>query len=231
MICDIAHGIYCFLCCACCHKHTLSHKVFFHSYLTEDIFQKHLLGGHFSVARIAVCKHSSVGFNYLIAESAELFNVILNDRIMKHIMIHRRGDDLFAGARHYSGREHIIGYAVGDLSDNICACGSYHYNICLLCKCNVLNTVFKIAVKGVDKAFVLRERFKGHRRDEILCIRGHKHMDRAVHFFQHTGKIGYLIGRNASRYAKEDGFSCQHFSAFLSVFGYKIIVNSLSFRG
>ena len=122
-----------FTSCTGCNKNLFSLQVLFKSYFTYYIFQKRFLVRKFTVTHITIGKHSVNRLYYFITESFKLFNIILHNGIMKHIMIHGWRYNFFTGTSHNRCCKHIISYSIGNFSDNICRSRSNHYNICLFC--------------------------------------------------------------------------------------------------
>ena len=163
--------------CSCSDKHLLACKILFKGDLTKDIFIKHLGLGHSAVTQIAVCQHSVLGLDQKIAKPFQLLDVVLNNGIMEHIMVHGRRDDLFAGTSHNCSGEHIISDTACYLSDHISRSRCDHDHISLFCKSNVLNAVLKVAVKGIYQALFSCETFKGYGIDELLSVFCHEYLN------------------------------------------------------
>ena len=126
--------------------------------------------------------------NHFHAKASEFVHIILHDRIQIHLGIHRRCNNFFAAACHYRGCKHIIRYAVRYLS-------------------YMLHIVLEITIEGIDQTFISGQCFKCNRIYEIRCICGHKNRNLCMKFSKHTGKICYLVCRNAPCYRQYDIFS------------------------
>ena len=156
MICDKANGVERLSCSACRDENHFARHILFVCAFSENICEKHAFIGHSAVARISVCKHTVIGLDYLVSERSKLFDIVLHDRVVEHIVVHCRRYYFLACTRHYGSGQHIVGDTACDFSDNICACGGDHDYIGFLGKSNVLNAVLKIPVESIDKAFVAR---------------------------------------------------------------------------
>ena len=174
------------------------------------MLHQHIFLGKPPVTDIAVCEHAPVRIYYAVAVCRKLFNVVLNNGIVQHIVVHRRGDKLFARAGHNRSREHIIGDAAGYLSDDVCRSRRDKHDVRRLCKRNMLNAVLEIAVKRVDKTLVLRERLKGYGIYKLRGVLRHKHMNVSTELFEHIRDVSHLVCRNRACYRKNDCFSVKH---------------------
>ena len=62
----------------------------------------------------------------------------------------------------------------------------------------MFHAVLKIAVKSIYKTFVACKRLKRDRVDELCSVLSHQHLHVCALFFEHTGKVGYLISGDAA---------------------------------
>ena len=168
------------------HKDFFTGKIFFAGKLPKNVFKKHLRFRHSAVAVIAVCKHTSVRSDHLVAETFKLLDIVLHNRIVIHIVIHGRGYHFLARASHDSGSEHIVSNAVCYLSDNISGSRSDHNKVSLLCKSNVFNAVLKISVKSIYKALVACEGFKSDRVYKLSGVLCHEYLNIAALLFKQS---------------------------------------------
>ena len=145
--------------------------------------------------------------NHFHAKASEFVHIILHDRIQIHLGIHRRCNNFFAAACHYRGCKHIIRYAVRYLSYYIGRCRCNQHQIGFLRQRYMLHIVLEITIEGIDQTFISGQCFKCNRIYEISCICGHKNRNLCMKFSKHTGKICYLVCRNAPSYRQYDIFS------------------------
>ena len=173
----------------------------------ENILEQHAFLRHPAVPGIAVCQHPRIGGHDLIAVARELFEVILHDGVVVHIMVHGRSHDFFAGTGHDRGGKHIVRNAVCELADHVGGRRGDHHHVRLLCKGDVLHAVLEVPVKCVDEALVRGQRLEGDGVNEIRGVSGHHHLYVAAELFEHPGKICDFIGGDAAGNGKHRGFS------------------------
>ena len=141
---------------------------------------------------------------------AKLVQIVLNDRIDKHIRVHGRDDDFLASAGHHRRREHIVCNAICDLSDHISTGRRDHHHVRKLSKGHVLHTVLKIPVKCINQTLIAGESLKRNRMNEILRILSHQYMDVRLQLFQSARKRRDLVGRDTACHSKNHCLSFQH---------------------
>ena len=207
---DEAYRIYRLLCRSCRHQNLQALHVLLTCSLPEDILQQELRLRHLAGARIAAGKVAFSRRDHLIAVLFQDLQVVLHDRILVHVCVHRRCDDLPASARHDCSCQHIIRDTVGDLPDDISACRCDHHHISLFRQGYVLYAELKVSVKRIHKALISRQCLECDRIDEIRSILRHQYVHIRIKLFERTGKIGYLVRGDASRDCKQDCFSLQH---------------------
>ena len=150
----------------------------------------------FSGTDILAGKHANSRFNDAKSIMTQSIEIILGDRIFKHVGVHCRSDQFFAAAGKYGSREHVISDAVCHLGNDVCRSRSDHYKVCTFCKSNVFNIILKIAVKGINHAAGVAKCFKGERSDKLGSIFGHDDLYIAVLFCKHAGNICHFVGGN-----------------------------------
>ena len=190
----------------------LSGEVLFAGDFAQEPVEQHLFRGHLAAARVAARQIARIRLDDRVAEPAELFQIVLHNRVFKHIRVHRRGKQnrAPAGAGHDGRRQHIVRDAVRDLADHVRARRRDKHDIRALCERDMLDAVLEIPVEGVDQALVARQCLKGRRVDEIRCILRHQHRDVRMLLDEHARKPCDLVGRYAARHAEQNGFSLQH---------------------
>ena len=208
MVCDEPYGIDGFPCGTGSYKDLLSCEVFGKCDLFQNVLEENRLLWHSAVTGITVGQHTPVRCDDFVAKSLQLCEVVLYDGVVVHIVIHGRGDDLFTGASHHRGGQHIIRNAVGDFSDHIGRSGGDHDHISPLGEGDMFHAVLEVPVKGVDQTLVAGERFEGNGIDELGGILGHQYLDITVELFQHPRQIGDLVCRDTSANGQNNGFSC-----------------------
>ena len=137
----------------------------------------------------------------------QLFDVILYDRIFKHIGIHGRRNVLRAFCRQNRSCQHIICDSVCHLADHIGRSRCYHKNIRTLCQCHMLYIELEIPVKRIDQTLVACERLKRDRINKIGCIFRHDHMHIRMLLDERTCQIGDFIGSDTSGHTEYHTFS------------------------
>jgi hypothetical protein len=125
-------------------------------------------------------------------------------------VIHRRSDKLFAGASHNRGGKHIVGDTVCKLAYHVCACRRNQHDVSRLCESDVLNAILKIAVESVDKALVLRERFKRYRIYKLRSVFRHQNVNVRVKLCKLPCAVSHFVCRDAARHRYENGFPFEH---------------------
>ncbi len=103
----------------------------------------------------------------------QFFDIVLHHRIVVHMGIHGRGNDFFAFARHHRSGQHIIGYPIGQLSDDIGRRRGNQHHVRAFRQRNMFNAVLKITVESIDQAFVSCQCLKSNRMNKINRIPCH----------------------------------------------------------
>ena len=96
------------------------------------------------------------------------------------------------------------------LRNDIRRCRSDQTQVRLLSQRHMLDLKLKIAIKGIDRTFISRQRFKCNRIDKIHGVLRHDHMNIAAKLDKTAGHIGCLVCRNAAADSEKYRFSLHH---------------------
>ena len=119
MIGDETYGVKGFPCSTGSNENFLSHQVLGESDFFENILQQNCFFRHSSIAAVAIGQHAAVRSNYLVSETLKLCKIILNYRIVIHVVIHRRSNYFFTWTCHNGCSHHVVCNTSGNFSDNI----------------------------------------------------------------------------------------------------------------
>ena len=192
------------------HKDLFAGKILLKGDLLQHIFHENALLRQTAVADIAVGKHPPVGGDDLVAVGGQLTDIVLNYGIVEHIVVHGGSHQLFAGAGHDRGGEHIVSDAVCELSDDVCRGGCDKHTVGGLCKGNVFHAVLEVPVKGVDKTLVVREGLKSYGVDELCGVARHQNMDIRPQLYEHSCSVCHFIGGDRACYRDNYCFTFEH---------------------
>ena len=204
---NITHRINLLLCRSCCDHHFLSNHVLFAGKIFHNIRKQCFRLRHLSGSGIPAGKITTRRINDMKPIMLQLFDVILYDRIFKHIGIHGRGNILRAFCRQNRSCQHIICDSVCHLADHIGRSRCYHKNIRPFCQCHMLDIELEIPVKRIDQTLVACERLKRDRINKIGCIFRHDHMHIRMLLDERTCQIGDFIGSDTSGHTEYHTFS------------------------
>ena len=207
MICDITHWINGFLGRSGCNQNLLSLKILLLCDFSQNIGKqrfrlRHLAGPGIPTGKITTCR-----LDHFVSIMLKRFEIILQDRIFKHICIHGRGNKFLTFACHKSCCQHIICDPMCKLADHIGTGRCDHRHICLLCDRNMLYLELEVSVKGIYQTFRSGKRFKCNRCNEVRCILRHQHMYFRMKLLQCTCKICNFVCRNASGDSQKNSFT------------------------
>ena len=90
MIGQISHRIHRFLCRSGCHQNIFTCQILFIGNLFHDIFQKHFRFRHLSCSHILAGQKTHCRLNHFKSIPFQCFQIILYNRIFKHMSIHSR---------------------------------------------------------------------------------------------------------------------------------------------
>ena len=202
MIGKVPDGIQSFLGWPGTDQHAFSFQIMAQRQMVKHILQQRLRFRQLSGTHGAAGKPSAGRRYYLPAIAAQSIQIILCHRVLVHIGVHRRRNQLGAAAGKYSGGEHIIGKTVGQLRADICGGRSNDDQIRALCKGNMFHLMHEVPVKGINHDLASGELLKGQRRDKLGGVLRHHHLNSGVLLDQRGRQCRCLIGRDSAGYAK-----------------------------
>ena len=103
--------------------------------------------------------------------AAQQIQVVLGHRVLIHLGVHGRSDQLGAGTGQHCGGEHIVGQPVGQLGAHIGGGGGDDHQVGAVGQGDVLHLMGEVAVKGVHHGPVPGELFKSEGGDELVAFR------------------------------------------------------------
>ena len=189
------------------HQHLFPCQILLAGNFLQNIFQQQPFVGHSSVAAVPIGQHTGLRRNDLIAEADQLLQIILDDRVVVHIVIHGRGNDFLTGAGHDRSSQHIVSNAVRDLANHVGRGRSHQHHVRLLCQRHMLHAVLEIPVKGVNEAFIAGKLFEGQRCDEFRGVFRHQYLYIGAQFLQHPRQIYDFICSDTAGHRQHRGLS------------------------
>ena len=123
--------------------------------LDQSVWLRHLAGPHSAAGQPA-----RGGGDDLPPIAAQQIQVVLGHRVLIHLGVHGRSDQLGAGTGQHCGGEHIVGQPVGQLGAHIGGGGGDDHQVGAVGQGDVLHLMGEVAVKGVHHGPVPGELFK-----------------------------------------------------------------------
>ena len=173
----------------------------------ENMGNQQLFIRQLACAHILAGEHSNCRLDDLKAVALQGGKVVLGDRIVEHIGVHCRRHQFRTVAGKHGGREHIVRKPVRHLCNDVGSGRRYQHKVSPLCQRHMLDTVLKVAVKGVDHAAAVAQCLKGERGDELSGIFCHNDLHVTVHLCQTAGDICHFIGSDGAGDPQHHGLS------------------------
>ena len=144
-------------------------------------------------------------------------HVGLRGFVLVHCGVHRRGDDFRRFARKPCGGQHIVGYALRKLGNDVRGSGRDDEHVRFFCERNVLHVVLFALVESPPHHLAVGESLEGQRRDELFGVRRHDDVHFRAEFFEPRHNLAAFVSGNAAAYAEYNALSVKHQSRTIFV--------------
>ncbi|MPN10427.1 hypothetical protein SDC9_157722 [bioreactor metagenome] len=136
--------------------------------------------------------------------------IVLGDPVIVHTGVHGRGGDLGAVAGQHGGGQHVVGQAVGQLSQHVGRGGRHQDQVGLVGQGDMLYLVLVSSVEGIYHGPVSGEGLEGQRGDKFGGVGRHQHMDVCPLLYQGGRQPRRLKAGDAAGDTQQHSFSVQH---------------------
>ena len=132
MVGNITYRINCFLCRSCCDQDLFACQILLPGDLSLNISKQSFRFRHLTGSCISACQISAGRSDHFISVMLQDLQIILYNRVFKHIGIHGWRNEFLTFTCHDGGSEHIISNAMRQLADHIGTCRGDHHHVCFL---------------------------------------------------------------------------------------------------